>query len=334
MTRQQTNKTLRIFCGSDISSADRNQLIIIAKHVNSDLRIIFNQSGDCDLALVLNFDPKFHWVRCPEGQFIKWLTEPVVEQGLSRRFSRVHSSKFDRVFTSNPALPNEVEGPPFYPPRISEEKLQRTYDSPTTSPKKSRIASMIASSLTDLPGHKFRHAVIQALSEQADVDLEVFGRGINPIAKKEDALMPFMFSVVIENSFTGSYWSEKVSDAFLCSTVPIYAGTRRLAEYFPKDSFIDVNDLSPHEIIVALRKLDKQEYLRRLHAVQKAKELCLFEQNLIGAVGQLMEASSTSVKSRVHITLDSNSLTHWILKVFAPVLRLGAKYFRALKPQT
>jgi hypothetical protein len=41
-----------------------------------------------------------------------------------------------------------------------------------------------------------------------------------------------------------NYWTEKLADAFLGFSVPIYHGCPNIADYFPKDSMIliDIND--------------------------------------------------------------------------------------------
>jgi hypothetical protein len=163
------------------------------------------------------------------------------------------------------------------------------------------------------------------MKDNGNDNVEIFGRGINPINKKEEALLPYMFSLVIENTYSGHYWSEKVTDAFLCGTVPIYVGASNISEYFPRDSFIDASGLTPEDLAVTIKRLDPTEYFKRIEALREARDVCLFEQNLPSALAKFIEKSPPGSSLRFHSTADSNSLVHWFLKVVSPLLRLGAE---------
>ncbi len=316
-------KTVRIFCGFDLTQEDRDQISFIAEQVVPDLRILFNQSGRCDLAVVLNYDPRMHWVICPEGRLVKWLTEPVVSNVFSRKFSVRHSIKYSKVFTSFPTSKNATLSPPLYPPRISHTFLKAVYKEPLKLPRKTRSTSMVLSHLVDLPGHRLRHELLEAIRKKG-LKIDAFGRGVNPVERKEDALEPYMFSIVVENTISGHYWSEKVTDAFLCGTVPVYVGASQLADYFPKGSFIDANGLSIDAICELLATLDHGEYSRRNEALKQARQACMFKYNLPNTIAEILDGEPHSSRFTFRGTADSNTLVHWILKVAAPGLRWAA----------
>lgn len=97
--------------------------------------------------------------------------------------------------------------------------------------EKSRGISLIASPKMLLGGHKLRHAIARWVrAERLDVDL--LGLAYRPLADKRDGLLPYRFSVVIENSRETGYFTEKLVDALLCDTVPIYWGATDIEKFF------------------------------------------------------------------------------------------------------
>lgn len=91
--------------------------------------------------------------------------------------------------------------------------------------------SLIASNKTNLPGHKLRHLIVDWV-RGTDVSCDVLGRGYLPFAEKADGLLPYRYTVVIENIEESHYFSEKLLDAFLCETIPIYWGASNISDYF------------------------------------------------------------------------------------------------------
>ncbi|RMH39514.1 MAG: hypothetical protein D6688_13985 [Alphaproteobacteria bacterium] len=131
---------------------------------------------------------------------------------------------------------------------------------------KIRPASIVASSKRGLPGHRLRHEVV-ALIRDRGLDVDVLGRGYRPFGATEEALAPYRFSVVIENSRENGYFSEKLIDALLCRTVPIYWGAPDVGEYFDAKGLIICNTLS--DIGDALGDIGQEAYMTRLAAIEE-----------------------------------------------------------------
>ena len=81
--------------------------------------------------------------------------------------------------------------------------------------------------------------------EERIPELERFGKGFKWIETKAEALDDYEFHVAIENHFAPHVWTEKLADAFLGFTVPIYFGCPNVYDYFPKENiiFIESNEL-------------------------------------------------------------------------------------------
>jgi len=99
---------------------------------------------------------------------------------------------------------------------------------------KPKVLSLIASAKTSAPGHQVRHATAARLLGRVDL----FGRGYRPVAKKVEALGPYMFSVVTENCRAPWFFTEKLIDALLTWTVPIYWGFPGVERVFDPAGFL------------------------------------------------------------------------------------------------
>ena len=108
---------------------------------------------------------------------------------------------------------------------------------------KTHSCSIISSGKTDLVGHKLRHQVIAWLRAR-DYNVDVLGRGYNPFEHKQDGLLPYTYSVIIENVQEPDYFTEKLLDCFICGTIPVYWGAPNISHYFKSDGMVICNDLA------------------------------------------------------------------------------------------
>lgn len=103
---------------------------------------------------------------------------------------------------------------------------------------KSKMISFVTSNKTITKGHKKRMEWVERIGEQVDL----FGRGFNEIKTKEEGLCDYMFSVVIENGFYESYFTEKILDCFATGTIPVYLGTPDIGNYFNSDGILNLTE--------------------------------------------------------------------------------------------
>ena len=104
--------------------------------------------------------------------------------------------------------------------------------------EKTKMISMISSNKMMTEGQKQRLQWVEMIGDQVDL----YGRGFNEIALKEEGLCDYMFSVVIENGFYESYFTEKILDCFATGTIPVYLGSPDIGKYFNKDGIIDLTE--------------------------------------------------------------------------------------------
>jgi hypothetical protein len=102
-----------------------------------------------------------------------------------------------------------------------------------------------------------------------------------PPGSEKKRLWNSMFSICVENSSNKGYHTEKIIDAFLSKTFPIYWGCPNLEELgYNPDGFIYCNN--EEEIITASNKLTPELYAERKTAIDYNYELAKYYADLFG----------------------------------------------------
>ncbi len=135
--------------------------------------------------------------------------------------------------------------------------------------KKTKNISVIASAKEMCELHKVRGDIARRYKDDSRVD--TYGAAVgNYIPKKADALEQYRYSIVLENSVTPYYFTEKILDCFASMTVPIYLGATKIDKYFNRDGIIrldrdELNDLSNLDKIID--RCCKEDYEDRKEAI-------------------------------------------------------------------
>jgi len=272
--------------------------------------------ADCDYWIVLNYSPNDVVISCPLENIWALIQEPDlpeifpwIEKG-HYPFARVYipTSRITgpKYFHSQTCLPwfNNDQGHSF-DDLISCEL-----------PEKTKKTSIISSNMNVFPGHLKRIEFVSYLREQKPFEFDLFGRGINPIENKWDALAPYKYSIAIENTKLSHYWTEKLADCFLAYTLPIYYGAEKLEEYFPADSFvrIDIEDIAGSVAIIR-QVLEEDVWEKRIPAIKEARELILNKYQLFPFIADRIARDSGVEKEKKAIYLRGyNKNTAYVKK--------------------
>lgn len=179
--------------------------------------------------------------------FLAWLTQ--------RRF---HS-----ILTCNEGLLGSVANGIFFPFGGTWVPEWRDLDL-----AKTRNISLIASAKRDLTGHKLRHEMVDWIrSSGRESEVDIAGRGYRPLERKSEGLASYRYSLVIENVREKSYFTEKLIDAFLCRTVPIYWGAPDIGDFFDTDGMIICETMG--DLQAALDQATPEDYASRLAAMER-----------------------------------------------------------------
>lgn len=153
------------------------------------------------------------------------------------------------------------------------------YDDLTAMPEPTQRENKIAvvcSNVSTTEGQRERLAFLAKLKEQLGDRIVHFGRGFQPIDDKLDAILPYRFQLVLENSRSPNYWTEKLADAYLGWALPLYVGCPNLNRFFPDESFVPLDVTDADGAAGKMRQLlDAPEDPARLSAVRVARHSIL-----------------------------------------------------------
>ena len=159
----------------------------------------------------------------------------------------------------------------------------------TPPPPKPRAVSTVASPKRQRHTvHHARYAFTQRL-QAALPELEVYGRGIRPMADKAEALDPFRCHVAVENHICAHHWTEKLADPFLGFCLPLYCGCPNAADYFPPESFVPIDIADFDGALATIRAaLAPEAYAKRLPAIAEARRRVLDEYNFFAVIERII----------------------------------------------
>ena len=230
-------------------------------------------------------------VRCPRANTILCTWEPVSIKSYSKAYTR----QFGHLLTNRPP---EAEGHPGY-------HLGRGYflwfvrNFPKRGevlPKPNVISAVCSSKQMKHTKHFARFQLISELAK-AVPEMDWFGKGVKPLERKDDALLPYKYHVAIENHIGVHHWTEKFADAILCECLPFYAGDPAITEVFPKDCFIPIPIDDPDEAVRIVKEaIANGEYEKRREAILEAKRLILRKYNFWHQVIEVVESVTTPVR--------------------------------------
>jgi len=229
---------------------------------------------------------------CPRANTILITSEP----SSVARHGKAFAAQFGYVLTSQEewALPHRnairsQTGNLWFYGKSYDEVCQ---ESPIS--KTGLISTVCSSKQQAHTMHARRYDFTQRLKAELPA-LEIFGHGVRFIEKKADALDPYKFHLAVENHIAKHHWTEKLADAFLGYTVPIYHGCPNVFDYFPEESVIqiDINDFEGS--LKTIRRILTTEgaYERRLDAVKEARRLVIEKYNLPSMLSRIIENSGS-----------------------------------------
>lgn len=122
---------------------------------------------------------------------------------------------------------------------------------------RTKLICSITSGLTGIPGYQNRRLFLENFSA-ANPQFDLFGK-FSKLATtipsyrgqsifKWKTVSQYKYSLVIENSTDDYYISEKIFDALICGSMPIYHGSNKIFEVLPNEWFYYLPSLDVFEI--------------------------------------------------------------------------------------
>lgn len=234
-----------------------------------DIQFTFDTHVKCDYVVVLNYSPKIVKLLVPPENIWCIIQEPPNEYF---RYRHKANKIYYRVFTQDQSLSGEryIYSQPALPWHV--DKSYDTLKKFKPSEKTMKL-SCITSNKRNFQGQKERMDFIDNIKKKLQID--IFGKGINPIKDKWDGLYPYRYSLIIENFKGPDYWSEKLADCFLAWTMPIYYGCTNIDDYFPKESLVKI-DISNPDVFQQIEEIISSDlWEKRQKAISHSRDLIL-----------------------------------------------------------
>lgn len=262
---------------------------------------------ECDFWVVYDGLTKKQTATCPQGNLIFVASEPPD----IKKYQPAFLAQFSTVISCDSSIqhPNlhliqqslpwmiGVKQSPMGPECVMDyDQLANGHP-----PRKTKLLSVMVTRKATTAGHRARLAFVEKLLERYGPGIDVFGRGFREIEDKWDAIAPYKYHLVLENSRLNDYFTEKLTDAFLGLAHPIYWGCPNLADYFPEGSFspIDLSDPGAVESVI-----HSGAYEASLNVLQASRSLVLEKYNLFAFLSNMIESAlDHQPKSRRIVTL-------------------------------
>lgn len=159
-------------------------------------------------------------------------------------------------------------------------------------PQKTGLVSVVCSNKTATEAQRARLALVGLLRDRLGDALHVYGRGFNPVDDKMSAIAPYKYHVVLENNLLPYFWTEKLSDAWLGWSLPLYLGAPNLAEACPDAGFVRLPANAP-EATVALvaQAVESQLWETRKVELARCRVWTMETTNVFATAARMLETA-------------------------------------------
>jgi len=125
-------------------------------------------------------------------------------------------------------------------------------------------------------GHKYRHDIFRSLPDvinchnhgQLSMPVRITKHRSPPwLPNKRDLLVPFQFSIIMENCQHINNFTEKINDACATKTIPIYWGAPNIGDFYNPDGILSWN--GTQDLMDILHSLTPEMYAQKMAAVEE-----------------------------------------------------------------
>ena len=197
--------------------------------------------------------------------------------------------------------------------------------------KKTKLISIIASDYSNISStrnYKIRYDFVIALKQYFGDKIDVYGRGFNTLKNKEDGLLPYKFSIAIENMPLPYNISEKLYDCFLTHTFPLYYDCPNVNRFIDERAYAKL-DIMDHEYSINMIEniLNTPNfYENHVDALIEAKKKYLMNYSFQGVMVNVIKKFGINDLIKEQVTIKSDNKLRSRIK-----LKLIDVVFRALR---
>lgn len=224
---------------------------------------------ECDYLVILDYPKHNFSIKVNKNNILHLSLEPPNEISKYRQYANKNVKwifnqldiKKNNVL-SHGALPWHIDKDFDFLSKLKVEDLQ-----------KENNITWITSNQRSSKGHHLRMKFLDDIKGLPFVNL--YGRGIKPIEDKWDVLSISKYGIAYENFQSDYYWTEKIIDCFLSYTMPLYFGCNAIGNFFPKDSFIQIDPNDKHINLFLKEIVESSKWEENLDSISIARQLIL-----------------------------------------------------------
>lgn len=178
-------------------------------------------------------------------------------------------------------------------------------DTGVTIYNKTRDLSIVMSDKNFDQGHIYRIALVRYI-ESKNYPIDIYGKcatlgyrqykGELVDECKNDGLIPYYYSIAIENNSERNYATEKLWDVILAEAVPFYWGCPNVEDYIPEQAIIRLDNNIEQSYYTIIKSIHNHEYNKRIQYVLEAKTI------------YMMRYSFNTICSNIFLNLDYDPL--------------------------
>lgn len=212
-----------------------------------DKRLYITNDEDYTHAVIMNTAMPILKTDIPKENIIGLAFEPIYFLGITGEFVEYAKKYISRYFIGDKKnLPS-----PFV-----EHAAYMWHTIPLkVNPVKNKLISIMISEKGFAPGHKYRHELVNAIL-QSNLPIDIYGRGcanfqnlcrdtrLKGEFNDKEPYERYNFHICIENFQCNEYFSEKIINPLLCSSMPIYLGCNNIKNYFDEEVICLEGDLA------------------------------------------------------------------------------------------
>ena len=269
-------KKIKIHCDSglplDLDIRNERQIELYVDDLN-----IFNDNSDSIKILVL-----------VEPEEIKPFADQVIQ----------NHKKVDFILTHNEKILNACDNAHLF-------EYGTTWIKDYKFPEKNFSISHLVGFKTWTKGHRLRQKIWYKQSKiknPINFYISKFNQGIDNFANApilegdKDPLFDSQFHITIENTYEKNFFSEKVMDAFLTKTVPVYWGCPNIGDYFNLDGMLIVEDMK--DLFKKVNGLTPEIYESMTYAIEdnyhRAQEFAEISPRMERLLKRIIDEETTS----------------------------------------
>ncbi|MDR7372319.1 glycosyltransferase family 10 domain-containing protein [Flavobacterium aquidurense] len=229
---------------------------------------------ECDYLVILEYPKSDFSIIVNENNVLHLCLEPPNEVSKYRQYA---NKKAKIIFNQLDIQKNNILSHGALPWHVNKD-YDFLSDLKVESLNKENNIVWITSNQRSSKGHNQRMDFLENIKNLPFVKL--YGRGINPIDDKWDVLNKSKYAIAYENFQSDYYWTEKIIDCFLSFTMPLYFGCNAIENFFPQNSFIQIDPKDKHIDLFLKEIVNSSKWEDNLEAISEARQLILNEYQL------------------------------------------------------